>query len=567
MVDKPPSDQRLRLWPGAVIAALLLLIRFGVHAAMPSFEGFRIASLGGLLCSLAILAWWAWFSRANRLERWGGVLGLFAVMALGFRFNHESMGLMWLLGYGLPVSCLALVVWAAACRSLANGPRLATLAAVIIFSTGFWTLIRTDGMTGAHVSKFAWRWTKTAEERLLDQARHALDTPAPVSTAAATAEWPGFRGPRRDGTVPGVRIETDWAQSPPSELWRRRIGPGWSSFAVGGGLLYTQEQRGEEECVSCYDAATGAPVWRHRDTARFYESMSGPGPRATPTLSEGRVYALGATGTLNALDAASGALLWSRDAAADAEVETPIWGFASSPLAVDNLVVIGACGRLVAYDPVSGAPRWFGPKGGDSYSSPQLATLDGVPQILLLSGTGATSATLAGATLWAYGWSGRPMVQPALTGDGDLLLNAGEGYGLRRLTVTHGPNSWSATERWTSNRLKPNFNGLVVHRGCAYGFDGRIMACIELEQGERKWKGGRYGQGQLLLLPDQNVLLVISEKGALALVEASPNGFVELAQFQAIEGKTWNHPALADDLLLVRNSREMAAFRLTLANR
>jgi len=196
MVDKPPSDQRLRLWPGAVIAALLLLIRFGVHAAMPSFEGFRIASLGGLLCSLAILAWWAWFSRANRLERWGGVLGLFAVMALGFRFNHESMGLMWLLGYGLPVSCLALVVWAAACRILANGPRLATLAAVIIFSTGFWTLIRTDGMTGAHVSKFAWRWTKTAEERLLDQARHALDTPAPVSTAAATAEWPGFRGPR-----------------------------------------------------------------------------------------------------------------------------------------------------------------------------------------------------------------------------------------------------------------------------------------------------------------------------------------------------------------------------------
>jgi outer membrane protein assembly factor BamB len=375
--------------------------------------------------------------------------------------------------------------------------------------------------------------------------------------------WPGFRGAHRDSTIAGVRIETDWSASPPVELWRRPVGPGWSSFAVLGDLIFTQEQRGDDEIVACYRLSTGEPVWQHLDRARFWESNAGAGPRATPTLSEDRVYTMGATGILNALDARDGSVVWSRDAAADTGAEVPGWGFSSSPLVVGD-VVFAYAGGLVAYEADTGEPRWHGPVSG-SYSSPQLASLDGVDQIVMLSNAGAFGVAVAdGSTLWENPWQSG-IVQPALTADGDLLLNAGGlsgGLGIRRLAVAPGVDGWTTAERWTSDRLKPNFSDFVVHEGHAYGFDGAIMASIDLENGERNWKGGRYGNGQLLLLTDQDLLLVISERGELALVAATPERFTELARFPAIEGKSWNHPVLVGDRLLVRNGQEMAAFRL-----
>jgi len=141
------------------------------------------------------------------------------------------------------------------------------------------------------------------------------------------------------------------------------------------------------------------------------------------------------------------------------------------------------------------------------------------------------------------------------------------GAGTRRLAVSHKAEGWNVEERWTSNGLKPYFNDFVIHKGHAYGFDGNILASINLEDGVRKWKGGRYGNGQLVVLADQDVLLVLSDEGELALVSATPDQFKELARFKAIEGKTWNHPAVVGDVLLVRNGEEMAAFRLPLDRR
>jgi hypothetical protein len=269
---------------------------------------------------------------------------------------------------------------------------------------------------------------------------------------------------------------------------------------------------------------------------------------------------------VNALNAANGAVVWSRNAASETGTKTPEWGFSSSPLVVDDLVLVAVSGHLAAYDLDTGAPRWTAPARGVSYSSPHLATIDGVAQVLLLSSVGVASfAPADGTLLWEHAWKGYPIVQPAVMADGDVLISVSDSSGTRRLAAARGPGGWTVQERWTSNGLKPYFNDFVVHKGHAFGFDGSILSCIDLEDGKRKWKGGRYGNGQLVLLADQDVLLVLSELGELALVGATPDQFTELAKFPAMEGKTWNHPVLARDVLLVRNGEEMVAFRLSLA--
>ena len=569
-IDKPTRKKPLRLWPGVVIVVLQWLARFGVPIFVP--EAIPFGVIGGLLGGLAIVVWWAFFSRARRSERWGAVVLMIAALVATSRFIHESMatsmmGMMFAI-YATPVLSLAFVVWAVASRHLSDGPRRATMVATILLACGGWTLLRTGGFTGDLDHDFAWRWAETPEERLLAQAGgEPMALPSAPVAAETGADWPGFRGPDRDGIIPGVRIVTDWSASPPVELWRRPIGPGWSSFAVRGDLLYTQEQRGDDEVVACYKVTTGEPVWRHRDAARFWEANAGAGPRGTPTISDGRVYTFGATGILNVLDAGDGAVVWSRNAASDTDVKVPGWGFAISPLVIDDVVIVAVEGVLVAYDLASGDPRWFGPAGGDGYSSPHLLAIEEVVQVLLLSGAGATSVAPAdGKLLWKHPWpGGTRIVQPALTADGDILISRGNKTGMRRIAVARGSGGWTIEERWTSFRLKPYYSDFVVHDGHAFGFDGSILACIDVEDGKRKWKGGRYGSGQLVLLADQDLLLVLSEQGELALVAATPDRFTELARFPAIEGKTWNHPVLVGDVLLVRNGQQMVAFRLSLA--
>jgi outer membrane protein assembly factor BamB len=592
--DAPTPRQALRLWPGVAAAVLLCVTRFVIPLFVP--RSMALGMLGGAVCTLAIIVWWVFFSRAPWSERLGALALMIVALVATSRVIHVSiatgmMGMMFPF-YAIPVLSVALVAWAVASRRLSGGLRRASMVATILLACGVWTLLRTDGIFSAG-AQLAWRWTKTPEQRLLAQASDEPVAPpaaaapaktpreglaartgnlpaALVSTPAAAverADWPGFRGPGRDGIARGARIATDWSRTPPVQLWRRPIGPGWSSFAVRGDLLYTQEQRGDGEVVSCYQVTTGQPVWRHRDAVRFWESNGGAGPRATPTLGNGRVYTFGATGILNALDAGNGAVAWSRNVASDTGTKVPMWGFASSPLLVDDVVIVAAAGKLVAYDLATGDARWTGPAHAMSYSSPHRATIDGVVQVLLESGDGATSVAPAdGTLLWEHKWAGFTIVQPALVAERDVLIStsgAAGGIGIRRIGVARGPGGWTVKERWTSDGLSPYFNDFVVHQGHAFGFDGSVLACIDLKDGARKWEGGRYGNGQLVLVPDQDLLLVVSEEGELALVRAAPDKFAEVARFPALTGKTWNHPVLVGDVLLVRNGQEMAAFRLS----
>ena len=608
------ASQALRLWPAIVAAALILPIRFLVPVIWP--DALPFAVMGVVLCGLIIMLWWAFFSRAPRAERFGGFALMIVALLATWSVAHESiatgaMGMLLPL-LAVPGLGLAFAIWAMTSRRLSARTRRASMAATIVFTTAVWALVRTDGMTSTLLgSDLHWRWTPTAEERLLastpaaplPRTPSATNEPAPMVPAPAEpaienggkttpplresatspeavpvrvdaspsllTDWPGFRGAARDGVIRNVHIGTDWSVTPPVALWRRAIGPGWSSFAVRSDVLYTQEQRGDEEIVAAYSLSTGEPLWAHRDPVRFWESNGGAGPRATPTLdpARGRLYAFGATGILNALDARTGSKIWSRNVATDSSVQVPDWGFSSSPLLLDDMVIVAAAGKLVAYDVAGGVMRWASADRGPSYSSPHLLTIDGVPQIVLLTGRGGAGIAPAdGTMLWELTVPSSALaatiVQPALTANGELLVGDGQASNMRRVAVVNGANGWTVAEQWVSNRLKPLFNDFVVHEGHAYGFDGTILACIDLTDGNRKWKGGRYGNGQLLLLAEQDLLLVTSEEGELILVNATPDGFTERARFAAIEGKTWNHPALIGDVLLIRNGQEMAAFRL-----
>jgi outer membrane protein assembly factor BamB len=599
----------LRVWPGVAAVALQWLVMFVLPVFAPEHGGTAI--LGGVGLGLVVLLWWLFFSRAAWAERLGAIALIVVFVAVTKRLVHPSvangmMGFMIYL-YSVPVMSLALAAWAVTSRGVSIERRRVSLAAAILVACGALMLVRTNGVTGDAISDLEWRWTPTAEERLLARAgdevlasspatppqpappiaevppeKSAVAAPTSGAVEAASSEmrepvvppieWAGFRGGARDSVLRGVRIETDWSRTPPVELWRQPIGPGWSSFAVAGDRLFTQEQRGDDEIVSAYDLKTGTPVWKHRDAARFWESNAGAGPRATPALHNGRVYTLGGTGIVNALDARNGSAVWSRNAVADTGATIPDWGIAGSPLVVGDVVIVAAAGNLAAYDLATGTPRWYGPKEGRGYSSPQLMTIDGVAQVVLLNGPGVIGvAPSDGTVLWKHDWPGDSIVQPAIVDGGDLLIGSGSGLasrtGMARINVAHADGGWIVKERWMTTGLKPYFNDFVVHQGHAYGFDGGILASIDVADGTRKWKGGRYGHGQLMLLPEQNLLLVLSEDGELALVSATPDKFTEIGRAPAIEGKTWNHPVLAGDVLLVRNGEEMAAFRLNLARR
>lgn len=574
--DTAPTTPRTpRVWfPIAITAAYWAFI-FAVNRFDLAISQVFLSSVGvSVLLTLAFIVWWLVASRVGMRERLLAFAGFIGGCVLAALVSDPSVGGLGIVFVGLPMVVTAWTGWLLVARRRSSPVRLAGILAAIALPLAVTSLVRVEGIDGDSKATTAWRWAPTAEEEYLKQREAAssaatADEPAQEPLVATPGDWTEFRGPNRQGELHGTRIATDWSGNPPRELWRRRIGPAWSSMLIVGDRLFTQEQRGDKEATVCLAADTGQEIWSHEDAVRFSDGQAGAGPRGTPTFDDGRIYGLGGTGVLNCLDARTGKPLWSRDIAADSKAPLPMWGFSSSPLVVDGLVIVYAGGPgdkgMLAYRAGNGELAWSVPTGPVSYSSPQLAELDGKRFVLLLSDSGLSAVDLAtGKVAWEFAspssgiWR---VVQPRQL-DASTLLVGSEDLGLTRLALSHEGKAWSASEKYKSKAIRPAYNDFVVTGGNVYGFDEAIFCCVDAETGKRRWKSGRYGHGQVLLLADQSLLVVLTESGEVVLLKASPDKHEEISRFQAIEGKTWNHPVIARDRLFVRNDLEMACFEL-----
>lgn len=450
-----------------------------------------------------------------------------------------------------------------------------SVAAVIVLSL----TLRIDEVSGGLIPKFTFRWSPDR-----DAALEKIDTlasdPLGIDLAKTSDyDFPQFLGPNRDLVIADDRFNFDWNSESPRLLWKIPIGAGWSGFAAVNGYAVTMEQRGPEEITSCYEVATGQPVWASSINARHETVIGGIGPRSTPTIHEGRVYSLGATGVLRCLDGSNGEELWRHDLlqmmGVQNDTSAVAWGRAASPLVVDDLIVIpvggpadGAKVSLIAFDLMTGEERW---RGGDrqvGYASPTLATLDGKRQIINVAEASVCGHDPdTGELLWEFPWPGNSTAHAnnsqAVPIDGTrVFISKGYGQGAAVFEVTEADGQWSAEEVWARrSAMKTKYSNVVLHEGFIYGLNDTILECIDAENGSNQWKS-RYDYGQVLLVND--TLLVLDEEGRLFVVPANPEKHQKLAELQAVEGMTWNNLCLFDRYLLVRNGQEAACYELPL---
>lgn len=521
------------------------------------------------LLSLVVIGWWLTLSRATWTERGVGLLGVGLILVAVVAAMDATMRGAPIIVLTFPTTmaafALALVVQGGVLGFRRTG--VALLFAAVVASGS--AMLKNDGATGSFSFGFSWRWQPTPEEEFLAQRpTHPRATRRPTTASFQQPAWPGFRGPDRAGQQKGQVFSADWKSQPPKEIWRIKLGPAWSSFAVADQFLVTQEQRGQYEAIVCYDAESGLEVWAREIKSRFFDELGGLGPRATPAIADGRVYALGAEGWLVCLDA-DGEILWQVDLGELTKEDPPMWGYSCSPLVHNGLVMVHAVGSgdrgIVAFDAATGEVRWSVSADKQSYSSLQLTRFFGGEQVVFLGSDGATFLDPAtGKTLHFHEHkiTGYRAVQPAVI-DAQRLMMTSEFAGARVIELAQSDAGLSSKEVWTTRNLKPDFNDFVTHQGFAYGFDGAVFACVDLQDGRRAWKQGRYGKGQVLLLADSNLLLVIAEEsGELVLLEANPEELVERGTITALDGKTWNHPVVIGKRLYLRNAREAVCYEL-----
>lgn len=457
------------------------------------------------------------------------------------------------------------------------------LAAVVLALVA---MLRVEETSGTLVPAFRFRWQPRRDESLPTV---AVAPVAGIDLASTTVDdFPRFLGPLGVPAIeaPTTPLAEDWSADPPRLLWKRPIGAGWSAFAAVNGYAVTMEQRGPDELVTCYEIQSGEPVWSHSVRTRHETILGGIGPRGTPTIHRGKVYAVGANGLLRCLDGATGKLLWDYDIFAatgnspDRDIAGVAWGRSASPLIVDETVVVPLGGppggpfiTLAAFSLDAGELVWKAGERQVSYASPVLANLAGQRQIVSVNESSVSGHDPAtGRVLWELDWPGQSASaastsQPNVIDGRQLLLTKGYGVGAALFEFPEQLAGDTAlgrgiTELWRSNRvLRTKFTSTAVHAGHAYGLNDGILECVSLQDGRSRWKKRGFEHGQTLLVGDR--LLVLGEFGELAWVEATPEAYRERGRIQAVEGKTWATVCLAGRRLLVRNSQEAACWEFT----
>lgn len=576
-ISTTPSPKSLRTWPALILAALIIACRY-----VPGFiEGassqyWFVPIFFPMIGSALILIWWLVGSRATGREKIIGFFGFIVTVAVIVMLSHASMRGLITTYLTLPLGMVGFALGAYLNRNKQPKQRVSGVLLCSVIAMSVTLPLQSVGITGDYVFDLQPRWLPApgGDTWLSNKTTPSQTPPAgnAIEAAIANAEWPGFRGADRMGHTNTPKLATDWKTNTPKLLWKKPVGAGWSSFAVAGTFAFTQEQRGADEAVVCYDIATGTEVWTQQREARFDESMGGPGPRSTPTLADGAVFTASATGLLQCLKASTGEVVWQQDFKKLAGREPPMWGYASSPLVTNSLIIIFAGGAddkgVMAFDAMSGEPKWSVACGPESYSSPQLSKVLGEDTVLMLTNNGLLFLDPAsGKVRLNYEWKfeGYRALQPTIIGEDVILLPTPMSEGTRAIRVSKKGDQLAAEELWTTKQMKPDFTELLAHKGHLYGIDGSMFSCVDLKTGARVWKDGRYGKGQSLLLESADQILIAAEDGRVVLLQADPTAHKEITSFQALKGKTWNHPVVVGDKLLVRNGSEAACYALPAA--
>ena len=579
-VSRSVVSPRLRLWPAWLIAlAQAVALKLTVTSSIQNTTRFLIMMVGPLVAGILFSGWLLFASRLRLKEKLGLAAAsmLFPWIAVLISVPEQALQTtQWI--YGVPIAIFMLT---GALTCWHQSPKR-TLIAVVMLGIGWgsFAFLRNEGFDGEYYPGFAWRWSTRHEETLppLIATSHSvpgitLPQSAENSTPARDLPqpWPQFRGSEGNGAVEDDLVGLDWTTNSPKEIWRIPIGLGWSSFASSAGRLFTQEQRGEKEYITCYSSLDGRLIWSHSDESRFSEVVSGAGPRSTPSVAGDSIYALGGTGVLTCLHAADGALVWQRNLVSEMGAPVPMWGFSGSPVILGDKLVIyaGAAGDdgLIAFDASTGQKVWGFPSTDMNYTTARPMTLAGQTCLIFCNGRGVHALTPeTGEPLWSFRpemWKGPGMVDPQQISPSALIVALGDGIGMARLEVTKEHDHWSVSEVWSTTRLRPSFNDSVVLGGFIYGFNQAIFTCIDASTGERSWQGGRYGFGQAVLLKNSARIIVAAENGDVALLEASAKRLNEIARIPVLNDKTWNHPIVVDNRLFLRNGKVAVCLQLS----